>query len=297
MDLSIIIINYNTFNLTCNCLASVFNSVKNIDFEVILVDNASSECPPSVFKEKFPEIILLPQQSNLGFAGGNNAGLTAATGNIVLLLNSDTEIVGDAINVSYDYLVKRQEVGVMSCKLVYPSGEVQGCCQRFPTIALEFYELSRIQKLFGKRRAKIMQGFFFDHLTEMEAGWVWGTFFMIRRDVIDKLKDRKFPDDYFMYGEDMQWCYIIHKMGYKIMYYPAGTVIHYVSMSSSSDINFDKQRLMMDHEFSFLKTSYGGVSARLIFVLRSLNYFTLFRYGNRFIKLGKQYFRRAVVEY
>ncbi len=295
MQLSIIVINYNTFDLTTACLRSIQANVRGVQYEVIVVDNGSFECSPEAFKKLFPSITLVVEKVNLGFAGGNNSGLAHAKGDVVLLLNSDTEIVGNAVETTYNYLISKPEVAVVSCKLVYPSGTIQGCCQRFPSVKLELLELLRLQKLMTtKARQKIMQGFFFDHLTEMEADWVWGTFFMVKREVIAKLKHGKLADDYFMYVEDMQWCYLIRQMGYKVMYYPKGFIIHYLSMSSTNDINFDKQKLMMNNEFSFLKSYYGVFSARIIFILRSINYYTLAFRNRKFFFLGNVYIRRGL---
>jgi GT2 family glycosyltransferase len=292
MQLSIIVINFNTFELTCECIRSILKNTRNVTYEIILVDNASVECPPEAFKNLFPSITLLAQETNLGFAGGNNAGLKVAKGDVILLLNSDTEILDNAIGKAYSYLVARPDVGVVSSKLIYPSGEIQGCCQRFPSIRLEILELTRIQKLLGSRRPKAMLGFFFDHKTEMECDWVWGTFFMVKREVIEKLGG-EFPADYFMYGEDMEWCYLIRMCGYKVMYYPEAVVIHHVSMSSSNNVNFDKQKVMRDNEFSFLRKYYGAIHARVIFILRSLNYLTLGFKDKKFKQLAVHYFQRA----
>ena len=88
MQLSIIIINYNTFTLTCNCIQSIEDKVKDIDYEIVLVDNASVECDPNLFKSKFPQINLVISDTNTGFAGGNNLGLKQATGDYILFLNN-----------------------------------------------------------------------------------------------------------------------------------------------------------------------------------------------------------------
>jgi GT2 family glycosyltransferase len=293
MQLSIIIINYNTFELTSSCIRSVLKNITDISYEVILIDNGSVECPPRKFKELFPSIVLIEEPQNLGFAGGNNAGLEVAGGEVILLLNSDVEVQDNTIEKMYKYLIARDKVGVVSSRLVYPSGEVQGCCQRFPSVHLELLELTRVQKLLGKRRGRIMLGFFFDHASEMEADWVWGTFFMVKKSVVAQLPGKKFPNDYFMYGEDMQWCYYIKKLGYKVMFNPAGTVVHHVSMSSSRDFNFDKHKLMRDNEFLFLKESYGDLRARLVFVLRAINYLTLARHDTKFKILALYYWQRA----
>ncbi len=294
MQLSIIVINYNTFELTRSCISSILRFTQGVTYEIILVDNASVECPPQIFKNLFPSISLVEEKTNLGFAGGNNAGLKLAKGEVILLLNSDTEVVDNTIARMYEYLVSRKDVGVVSSKLIYPSGKVQGCCQRFPSIRLELLELTRIQKLLGKKRASIMLGFFFDHETEAEADWIWGTFFMVKRSVVSRFPKGKFPDDFFMYGEDMQWCYQIKMLGYKVMYNPAGVIVHHVSMSSSSNLNFNKYKLMRDHEFIFLSVAYGNLRARLIFALRALNFLTLAAKDKKFGTLAQKYWQRAL---
>src|SRR5687767_14203858 len=104
MDVSIIIINYNTYFLTCNCIKSVFEYTKDISFEVILVDNASKELEPIKFEEQFPDIKVIRLQENIGFAGGNNAGLQFASGKYILLVNSDTLLTENSIPITFNYL-------------------------------------------------------------------------------------------------------------------------------------------------------------------------------------------------
>ena len=104
MQLSIIIINYNTFTLTSNCIQSIHDQLKEVDYEIILVDNASVECDPYLFKNKYPSINLVTSNTNTGFAGGNNLGLQHATGKYILLLNSDTELINNAPKICLDHL-------------------------------------------------------------------------------------------------------------------------------------------------------------------------------------------------
>ncbi len=120
-----------------------------------------------------------------------------------------------------------------------------------------------------------------------------GYFFYVRREVVEKFPGKKFPDDYFMYGEDMEWCYLIKALGYKIVYNPAGVVIHYVSMSSMKDSKLDRPKLVRDNEFTFLARHYGSIHARIIFLLRSLNYITLVRSDRKFYQLAAQYFKTS----
>lgn len=276
MQLSIIIINYNTFRITSTCIESVISHTTGLVYEIILVDNASSECSFEVFREKFPSLIVLPQQENLGFARGNNAGIKKATGEVVLLLNSDSLLFDNSILSAYQKLIGNSLIGALSAQLLYPDQRIQSCVQRFPSIKLELFELLRLQKILPLRqRAKLFLGYFFNHETEMEADWVWGTFFMFRRNILQGLPQKRLPDDFFMYGEDMQWCYEIKKMGYKIIYFPTAKVVHYLSASTSKNKNLNKQKMMIEHEYIFMRKYYGNPSAWLIFKLRSLKYWTL----------------------
>src|SRR4051794_40929468 len=97
MEVSVIIINYNTFSLTCKCIESIINKTSGIEFEIILVDNASTECDPDLFKKKFPFITLIKNKENSGFSRGNNTGIHSAKYEYILLLNSDTELVNNAL--------------------------------------------------------------------------------------------------------------------------------------------------------------------------------------------------------
>ena len=99
MKVSIIVINYNTFNLTSKCLRTIYQNTVGVSFEILVVDNASTECSPGRFKEEFPEIIVVENKENIGFAKGNNIGIAKASGDVVLLLNSDTELVEDSISL------------------------------------------------------------------------------------------------------------------------------------------------------------------------------------------------------
>ena len=257
---SIIIINYNTFQLTCNCLQSVIEKTINVNYEIILVDNNSRECSPKKFKEKFPEIILIENFENLGFSKGNNLGISYAKGDYILLLNSDTELQNNAIKIIYDKLQSDCKIGAASAKLEYPSGTIQCCCQRFPSAWLNLIELSRLHKLLPyKIKAKLFFGSYFKHDEYAEPDWIWGTFFMLRRNLIDLMNGHKLNDIFFMYMEDMQWCFDVKKLGYKIVYIPEAFVIHHCGGS-----NGKTKKLIKDNYNVFLKKNYTYIHRKFI---------------------------------
>jgi len=146
LKVSVIIVNFNTFELSSRCIQSVIEKTKLVDYEIILVDNASHECDAQKFKTLFPQIILVKSSINLGFAGGNNLGLQHATSNYILLLNSDTELINDAISLSINRIASNFYIGALSAQLLYPDGKMQYPASRFPSLKMELRELLRLNK-------------------------------------------------------------------------------------------------------------------------------------------------------
>lgn len=228
IDISVIIINYNTFEMSCACIRSIQEKTVGLNYEIILVDNASKECDPDLFKAELSGIKLIKSDKNLGFAGGNNLGIEAAKGEYILLLNSDTLLINNAIQITYDFIRKNEKIGAVSAQLQYPNGKIQICCNSFPSAWLLLFEFSRIFKLFPRSFvAKTLQGGFADHRQPMQPDWIWGTFFMFPAKILKEFKEYKLPDDFFMYCEDMQWCLEFKKRGYKISYLPQAKILHY----------------------------------------------------------------------
>ena len=208
MQLSIIIINYNTFTLTSNCIQSIYDKLKGVGYEIILVDNASIECDPNLFKNQFPEINLVISNTNTGFAGGNNLGLQHATGEYILLLNSDTELINNAPKICLDHLLANKETSLVTCQLSYPDGRIQHNCRRFRTIGWELLEIFPFYKLLPKqKREALMLHHYFDHQTFANCDWVWGTFMLFPQSIIEQLPHKKLSEDFFMYCEDVLWCW------------------------------------------------------------------------------------------
>lgn len=284
MRLSIIIVNYNTFDLTCKCIESVLKYTVLHDYEIILVDNDSSECSPHLFKERFPQIHLIVSPRNVGFAKGNNLGIGKARGDYLLLLNSDIELLEDAIVPLLDYMQQNPSVGVVSPMLVYPDGRIQHVAGRFPGVRYELVELLRLHKFLGP---EALLGWYFDHQSLVDADWVWGAFFLMRREVLELFPGRQLPDDFFMYFEDVQWCYYIKKAGYRIVYNPVVKAIHHVSASSMAAASNTKLRASLANEYVFWKKEKGSWYARMLMGLRALKYLSLRK--RQFRELAKVY--------
>lgn len=256
MDVSIVIVNYNTYNLTLNCIKSVFEKTSGIKYEVILVDNASKEVEEKSFEDQFPAIKVIRLAENKGFAGGNNAGLPYAKGKYILLLNSDTILIENSIAATFKYLEDNPKAGVVSARLIFPDGRYQSVAQRFPSIKYKLVELFRLQKLLSKEfSGKYLLGSFFDHNKSVIVDWVWGAYFMFRKDLLDQMHGNKLDDSYFMYAEDMQWCWDIRKLGYEIHYCADTTVVHLMGGSSAN-----KKDLMHNSGEEFFLKNYHPIS-------------------------------------
>jgi GT2 family glycosyltransferase len=266
MDVSIIIVHYNTPGLTRNCIESIYQKTHGVNFEIIVVDNASTIHDAGEIKYWFPKIILIKSGKNVGFAGGNNKGIAVASGKYILLLNSDIVLIENSVLAAFEYLETHSNVGAVSAKLVFPDGRHQSVAQRFPSIKYLLIELLRVQKFLPKQKAgKILLGSFFDHTSNANVDWVWGAFFMFRKELLKGMPGNILDDRYFMYVEDMQWCWDIKKMGYEIHFFAGTTVIHYMGGSSGH-----KNELMKANNEDFLKRNFSSMELKIIKMCKRL---------------------------
>jgi GT2 family glycosyltransferase len=257
MQLSIIIINYNTFTLTCNCIQSIYDKLVEVDYEIVLVDNASVECDPMLFKQKFPGIKLVISPANSGFTGGNNLGVDNAKGKYLLLLNSDTELINNAPKICLDHLLQHKEVGMTTCQLLYPDGRVQYNCRRFRTISWELLEVFPLYKFLPKaKREALMLHHYFDHQSIANCDWVWGAFMLFPKSIIQQLPKKKLSDDFFMYCEDTLWCWDFKQLGYQIHFLPQAKVMHVHKGSVSKDKWLKIRTTSIHNHAMFMKKFY-----------------------------------------
>ena len=276
LDISVIILNYNTFQLTCECIASIYEQTHGVSYEVIVVDNGSTECSPNLIKEAFSDVKLIKSSCNVGFAKGNNVGLQHASGRTVLLLNSDTKLQNNALFLAYERLLRDQSAAAITGKVIYPHGEPQHVAQNFPSIPLLLSEIFRLYKFIPKKKwGKIYAANYFNYEQELYPDWIWATFFLIRRDVISLLPKGKFPEDFFMYVEDKLWCYYLKEMGYKFIYSPLPLIVHYVAASTDDAKDFyNKLTHVLVNEFLFLRKTRSVFYAKIYFALQALHYRT-----------------------
>ncbi len=232
MDLSVVILNYNTASYLKQALLSL-RDTKDIKMEVIVVDNASKDDSAEMVKKEFSkEVRLIESDTNLGFAGGNNLAIPYLKGRYVLFLNSDTVTPGDTLGYLVKYMDENPEVGIVTCRVDLKIGGIDKDCHRgFPTPWAAVTNLVGLSKMFPNSR--IFNQYHKDYLdlkTTHEIDAVTGAFLFVRKSAADKLG--YWDETFFFYGEDLDFCYRYHEAGWKIVYNPKVHIIHYKGVSS-----------------------------------------------------------------
>lgn len=231
-DLSIIILSYNTKDLLKRLLLSILNSKKDgFKIETIIVDNASKDGSVPMVKNNFPDFKLIINKRNLGFSKGNNKGIKIAKGKYLLFLNSDTLLSKDTLVKMIKFMDENEQYAAATCRIELSDGNLDPACHRgFPTPWAAFTYFSGLEKLFPKSKifSQYHQGW--KNLNKLhQVDVISGAFFMIRKKVLDKVG--LFDEKFFIYGEDIDLCYRIKQLGYKICFYPGTKIIHYKKQS------------------------------------------------------------------
>ncbi len=265
LDLSIIIVSWNVEKQLRPCLKSIYalqGRVANVETEVLVVDNASVDNTVAMINKEFPQIRLIANKENRGFAFANNQGIGLAQGSYVMLLNPDTEIVGDALFRMVDYLQQHPEVGLLGPQLLNSDGTVQSSRRRFPTLATAFVESTVLQR--NLSRSSILANFYVKDKpndTTQEVDWLVGACLLVRKEVIDRVG--MLDERFFMYLEEVDWCYRIKKAGWRVVYLPAAQVIHHYGQSADQDIPH-RHIYFNDSKCKFYEKYYGVVLGRVL---------------------------------
>jgi len=241
LDLSIIVLSYNTKDLTVACLDSVIKNTSGIAYEIIVVDNNSADGSGQALKnlaEKQSKVKLVLSQENLGYPGGNNEGIKRAHGRYILFLNSDTKIGDNVLGEMLGWMDKHPKVGIASCALKNRDGSEQGTGGYFPTLPRVFswmtiQDLPFVDSLIKPfhpvhHKAFVKGTSFYSQAKQLD--WVIGAFMLTRREVVEAVGP--WDKEYFMYTEDVDYCYRAKKLGWQIWYLPNWSIIHYGGASS-----------------------------------------------------------------
>jgi len=231
IDLSIVIVSYNTIDFLKKCLESIFETAKDFSFEIIVVDNNSTDGSSKMVSENFKNVNLIKNSKNLGFSKANNQGVKKSKGRFVLFLNADTLVYENTLKKMIDFMDITKNAGASTCKLVLPSGNIDDASHRgFPTPWNAFSHFSGLSKTFGE--TKSFGGYnlgYLDFNTTHEIDALAGAFMLVRRNAGEEVG--WWDEDYFFYGEDLDFCYKLKQNGWKIYYVPQVSILHYKGVS------------------------------------------------------------------
>lgn len=248
-DLSIIIVNYNTKDDTVNCIESVIAKTQELDYEIIVVDNASEDGSVETIKNKFADVKIIKNSKNLGFGKANNIGIEKSNSKYVFLLNPDTVLKNNAVKILYDYMEKHPNVGASGGMLFDANDKRTFSFGKLP-IMKDKIALTFLPRVFLGRdiRGKINLN---DITNAREVGFICGADLILRRSVIDETGG--FDNDFFLYYEETELQYRIKKAGYKICIVPEAEIIHFEGKSLD---NIARREESYKSEYMYYKKCY-----------------------------------------
>jgi len=263
IDLSIIIVNWNSAEYLEKCVRSIYSCTSKVDYEIIVVDNASYDGSDELIKDDFSGVKFIQSKENLGFAKANNLGYHHSKGRNLLFLNPDTEIIDSAIDKLYFYLESIPDAGAIGCKLLNSDLSLDtSCVQPFPSILNQALDAEYFKTRFPKVKLWSSNPFIPNQNSPVEVEVIIGACIMIRRNLFDKLG--MFSTDYFMYAEDLDLCYKVRQAGYKTYYVSEAEIIHHGGGSTKTKQKNDFKIIMMrESVLRFIKKTKGGIYSYL----------------------------------
>ena len=231
-DVSVIIVNWNTKELLVACINSIKNETHNATLEIIVVDNASTDGSQEALKQRFPDVTLIQNKENFGFAKANNIGIQASRGKYICLVNSDVQVKSVCIDRMINYMEHHPEIGMLGPKIFLPGGDVQLSCQRFPSLWRQFCSAICLHWIFPQ--SKIFTGtenrsFSYDKISKVDV--LIGAFWLLRRKALDQVG--LLDETFFFYGEDKDWCKRFWAKKWEVIFFPDAEIIHFTGGSST----------------------------------------------------------------
>ncbi len=270
VDLSIIIVNWNTREMLAHCLASVYGTAGGLEFEVFAVDNASTDGSVQMVRERFPQVHLIENSENVGFARANNQAIRLSQGRYVLLLNSDTKVYPGALGTMVQFMERHPRAGGCGPLLLNADGSLQVSCHPMLTPWREFWRLLFLERVSRRATYDISR---WDLHTPREVEVIKGACLMLRWEVLDRvgLMDTR----YFMYTEEMDLCYRLRRAGWGLYWVPEAQVVHY-GEGSTRQVAETMYVQLYRSKMQFYRKTGGEAWARLFKALLVLAYLPRF---------------------
>ena len=271
IELTVLIVNYNTADLLGNCIGKLRESVKNISHEIIIIDNASTDESVMLLKRDFSDCELIFNDKNVGFGRANNQCVPFIKGRYVLLLNTDAFVSEETINKTIQYMDDNERCGILGVKLLGRDGELQPSCRYFPTPFNIFLQRTGLKKFF--KEIQLVDDMAWGHDVAKQCDWVPGCYYLIRREVVDTIG--LFDPRYFLYYEEVDHCFATKKAGWEVHYFSDTSVIHIGGESAKSEGGLTSsgrqlEVLQIESELLYFRKNYGQLTAMSHVLLLSL---------------------------
>jgi len=281
MQISIILVNYNTKDITRNCLKSLLEKVKDVNFEVYVVDNDSSDGSCEMIKQEFPEVKLIENKDNKGFGSANNTAIMNSKAKYIFLLNTDTILVNNAVKILYDFMEnpKNQNIACCGGNLYNEDMTHQTSYGVFPSLKHILFVATGLHKIFPKYfKNKLLIDGFNENNELKEVDYITGANMFIRKVVLDKVG--LFDEDFFLYFEETELSFRFRKNGYKSIIIPDAKIIHLCGKSFKG-FNLQKEKIWKKSEFLFFEKCYGKVIKYIVKFLYYIIYIKSFLFNNK----------------
>jgi hypothetical protein len=270
-DISVILVSYNTIEMTKVALGHLLASSKDIEIEIVIVDNASKDHSAEVLRDEYPQITLIENKKNVGFGRANNQALPYINSRYVLLLNTDAFVEPDTISKTIQYMEGNPKCGILGVKLLGRDGALQPSCRYFPTPWNNFLKRTGLSRIF--KQAKMVDDMTWDHASVRNCDWVPGCYYLVRKEVIDQVG--LFDPRYFLYSEEMDHCFAARKAGWDVTFYPYTSVVHIGGESAKSDgeiTSSGKQisSLQIESELLYFRKNHGLIPSLVNVILITL---------------------------
>lgn len=270
MDLSVVIVNWNVRDLLRRCLQSIFNNTTGISFEVFVMDNASADGSVEMVRSEFPSVSVIANNGNFGFARANNLAMQKSRGDFVLLLNPDTEMVGNSLGHLVGLARAHPDAGVVGCRFLNPDGTIQPSVRRLPRLLDHIMILLKLHHVFPNIRP-IRRYLAADHdeAREQNVEQVSGTFMCVSRAVIRTvgLLDERF----FIWYEDVDYCRRVVAAGFKVLYTPEISIINHGGKSFEQVVALKKQRMMNRSMAQYFRKHHSTTAWLIVQALRPIS--------------------------
>jgi N-acetylglucosaminyl-diphospho-decaprenol L-rhamnosyltransferase len=259
MDLSIVIVNWNSKDYLRECLKSVFSETAGIEFEVIVIDSGSFDGCGDMLRDHFPSVRFIQSDQNLGFAKANNMAFRASKGRMVLFLNPDTEFSGPAIVRLYSEWEGHEDAGVFGAKLVNTDETIQmSCIQAFPTILNQLLDTEFLRRMFPRSRLWGVSPLYGESLETVEIDVISGACLLLSRELFEEVE--MFTEDYFMYSEDVDLCLKARRAGRRNFLVPSAEVVHHGGTSSDqASVSSFSSVMMLESRWRFFRRTRSEV--------------------------------------